>query len=63
MILERMNTKNMTCEDLAKAIGVSPRTFDRMKQKHTSTWTVDQLTKGLLAVGVRMTIRTNYAED
>lgn len=62
MILQRKKEKHLTREDMAEKMGINPCKYDRLMKQHTSTWTVDQLTKCLRAVGVRMTINTNYVD-
>jgi len=61
--LERANAEGKTQEQIAEKMGISLSTYKRLLKKHTRDWTIDQLTLALRAVDIRMTIRTNYAED
>jgi len=62
-LLERANAEGKTQEQIAEKMGISLSTYKRLLKKHTGDWTIDQLTLALMAVDIRMTIRTNYAED
>jgi len=61
-LLERANAEGKTQEQIAEKMGISLSTYKRLLKKHTGDWTIDQLTLALMAVDIRMTIRTNYAE-
>ena len=60
-LLERMQSEGKSQTEVAEAMGVSLRTFQRLMAQHTENWTVNQITLALRAVDVRLTMRTlNY---
>lgn len=60
-LLERMHSEGISQTEVAAAMDVSLRTFQRLMTQHTGNWTVDQITLALRAVDVRLTMRTlNY---
>lgn len=60
ILLERMKKKHVTRSDLAKAVGVSTRTIDRLlDQKNTDDWQIRYVITALRYVGVRMTFQTS----
>ena len=61
VLLERMRSEGKNQTDIAEAMSVSLRTFQRLMTQHTEDWTVSQITLALRAVDVRLTMRTlNY---
>ena len=61
VLLERMRSEGKNQTDIAEAMSVSLRTFQRLMTQHTEDWTVNQITLALRAVDVRLTMRTiNY---
>lgn len=64
VLLERMRSEGKNQTDIAKAMSISLRTFQRLMAQHTEEWTVNQITLALRAVDVRLTLRTlNYELD
>lgn len=60
VLLERMHSEGKNQMEVASAMNVSLRTFQRLMKQHTETWSIEQLTLGLRSVGIRLTLRTNY---
>ena len=61
VLLERMRSEGKNQMDIAEAMSISLRTFQRLMTQHTEDWTVNQITLALRAVDVRLTMRTlNY---
>ena len=61
VLLERMRSEGKNQTDIAEAMSISLRTFQRLMSQHTEDWTVNQITLALRAVDVRLTMRTlNY---
>lgn len=61
VLLERMRSEGKNQTDIAGAMNISLRTFQRLMSQHTEEWTVNQITLALRAVDVRLTMRTaNY---
>ena len=61
VLLERMRSEGKNQADIAEAMSISIRTFQRLMSQHTEDWTVNQITLALRAVDVRLTLRTlNY---
>ena len=61
VLLERMHSEGKNQTDIAEAMSISLRTFQRLMSQHTEDWTVNQITLALRAVDVRLTLRTlNY---
>ena len=61
VLLERMRSEGKNQTDIAEAMSISLRTFQRLMSQHTEEWTVNQITLALRAVDVRLTMRTaNY---
>ena len=61
VLLERMRSEGKNQTDIADAMSISLRTFQRLMSHHTEDWTVNQITLALRAVDVRLTMRTlNY---
>lgn len=61
VLLERIRSKGIRHDEVAKAMNVSPSTFQRLLKKHSDEWTVKQITLALRAVDVRLSLRTtNY---
>lgn len=61
VLLERMRSEGKNQTDIAEAMSISLRTFQRLMAQHTEEWTVNQITLALRAVDVRLTMRTaNY---
>ena len=61
VLLERMRSEGKNQTDIAEAMSISLRTFQRLMAQHTEDWTVNQITLALRAVDVRLTMRTlNY---
>ena len=61
VLLERMRSEGKNQMDIAEAMSISLRTFERLMTQHTEDWTVNQITLALRAVDVRLTMRTlNY---
>ena len=61
VLLERMRSEGQNQTEIAEAMSISLRTFQRLMAQHTEDWTVNQITLALRAVDVRLTMRTlNY---
>ena len=61
VLLERIRSKGIRHDEVAKAMNISPSTFQRLLKKHSDEWTVEQITLALRAVDVRLSLRTtNY---
>ena len=52
LILERQKQYRKTDSELARTIGVSPRTFSRMMSMHTDNWKLRQIRKLCWALNV-----------